>query len=796
MRTLILLSVVLLAGAVDAPINFSLQIRPILSEKCFHCHGPDEAHREAKLRLDIESAAKEIRDGHAAIVPGKPQNSLVWQRIATSDNDDIMPPLKAHRPMSDSEKSLIKQWIQQGAVWGQHWAFEPLTVAASLPSGSAAIDVLVAEQQQARGLSFAPPATPQVLARRLAFDLVGLPPTPVRADDFARAYAQQPDKAVAAYVDELLAAPTFGEHWARMWLDLARYADTRGYEKDNARQMWLYREWVINALNADMPFDQFTIEQLAGDLLPKPTQEQLIATAFHRNTMTNDEGGTDNEEFRTVAVKDRVDTTGQVWLGLTVGCAKCHSHKYDPITQADYYRLYAIFNQTVDADLWDDAPLLSLPTPEQSAVTNELAEKVKAAKKILDDLRKDDSKASRKDDETPEDTPAIAEAKKKLKDIKGQVTKMSGEVKSVLIMRELSADKKRETVIHERGNFLSKGAKVEPAVLPLPGLPSLPMETKANRLETARWLVAVDNPLTPRVTANRIWARLFGVGLVDTEEDFGSLGSLPSHPALLDFLAVTYRDTSRWSLKQLLRTMVLSRTYQQACVFDAQRQLRDPNNRWLSRGARQRLTAEQLRDQALFVSGLLSAKMGGRSVMPQQPDGLWRSTYNESTWKTPANEDQYRRGLYTFWKRTTPYPSMETFDAGSREVCQIRRIHTNTPLQALVTLNDPVYLEAAAHLAQQMCAASADPRQRAEFGLRRVLIRPVSSSEIDVVMSAYNAAFTSFATTPANGSALLAAAHLPTANGQTTNSQTTSELAAWTVAANVLLNLDEMLSRN
>jgi hypothetical protein len=540
-----------------------------------------------------------------------------------------------------------------------------------------------------------------------------------------------------------------------------------------------------------MPFDQFTIEQLAGDLLPNPTQDQLIATAFHRNTMTNDEGGTDNEEFRMVAVKDRVDTTGQVWLGLSVGCAKCHSHKYDPITQADYYRFYAIFNQSADADLWDDAPLLSLPTPEQETVTKELAEKVKVAKKTLDDLRKGDANAARKDDETPEDTPAIAEAKKKLKELNGEMKKRTGEVNSVLIMRELAGDKKRETFIHERGNFLSKGAKVEPATLPLPGLPSLPTGTVPNRLGAARWLVDVNNPLTPRVTANRIWARLFGVGLVDTEEDFGSLGSLPSHPALLDFLAVTYRDTAHWSLKQLLRTMVLSRTYQQSGVFDEQRQLRDPNNRWLSRGARHRLTAEQIRDQALFISGLLSNKMGGRSVMPQQPDGLWRSTYNETTWKTPSNEDQYRRGLYTFWKRTTPYPSMEAFDAGSREVCQIRRIHTNTPLQALVTLNDPVYLEAAAHLAQQMCASSADPRLRAEFGLRRVLIRSVSSSEIDAVVSAYQAAFASFAATPTNGNALLVAARLPPANGQTT-----LELAAWTVAANVLLNLDEMLSRN
>ena len=776
----------------DAPISFSLQIRPLLSEKCFSCHGPDATHREAKLRFDDEASAKGERKGGPAIVPRDPAASQVWRRLITSDSDDVMPPPKSHRTLDAAQKSLIKQWIAESAPWGRHWAFEPLLSAdGEIGRGAHAIDALVAQGHAAHGLAFAPPADARVLARRLALDLIGLPPTPERADAFAAAFAVDADAAVAGYVDELLASPRYGEHWARMWLDLARYADTKGYEKDLARQMWLYRDWVINALNDDMPFDRFTIEQLAGDLLPDPTREQLIATAFQRNTMTNDEGGIDKEEYRVLAVKDRVDTTGQVWLGLSVGCAKCHSHKYDPISHEDYYRLFAIYNQSADANLWDDSPKLALSSPAQDAERATLEAAVAEAKTALDALRAADPHAVRKDAVVPEDSPQIVAAKKAWQAAKDRLNEHQAGIPSVLVMRELPVDKRRTTHVQVRGNFLNPGAVVQPAVLPLPGFPASAPGMRVDRLALARWLVDAGNPLTPRVMANRIWARLFGTGLVETEEDFGALGSLPSHPLLLDQLARIYRDEGAWSLKHLLRTIAISRTYRQAAVFDPHRLEDDPANRWLSRAGRLRLTAEQLRDQTLCVAGLLSGKIGGPSVMPPQPDGLWHSTYNATTWVNASGEDRYRRALYTYWKRTTPYPSMTAFDAGSREVCQVRRIHTDTPLQALVTLNDPVYLEAAAALAGCVLAQPGDEAKRAERGLRLALIRQVRSEEIAAVVAAYQRAEGSFAMAPDDAQALLKAASARTIAGIPP-----AEQAAWTVAMSVIINLDEFVSRN
>ncbi len=779
-----------LLRAGEEPISFSLQIRPLLSEKCFSCHGPDAAHREAKLRFDDEASAKSARKDGPAIVAGDPAASQLWRRITTSDADDVMPPTKTHRALDAAQKALLRRWIAEGAPWGRHWAFEPLLPAPpGLGGGSAAIDGLVAAGLAGHGLAFSPPAEARVLARRLALDLDGLPPTPERADTFAAAWALDADAAVAAYADELLAAPAYGEHWARMWLDLARYADTKGYEKDLGREVWLYRDWVIGALNADMPYDRFTIEQLAGDLLPQPTTAQLTATAFQRNTMTNDEGGTDKEEYRTLAVKDRVDTTGQVWLGLSVGCAKCHSHKYDPITQEDYYRLFAIYNQSADAQ-GDDAPRLSLSTPEQDAARATLQAGLDAARAALEQQRKAEPGAPRKDAPVPEDSPAMAAAKKALQEAKDHLSAHQAGIPAVLVMRELAADRHRTTHVHVRGNFLSPGVVVEGAVPSLPGLPA-GAPGPADRLALARWLVDAGNPLTPRVMANRVWARLFGTGVVESEEDFGALGSMPSDPRLLDQLARSLRDEGGWSLKRLLHTIVLSRTYRQEAHFDAQRQERDPANRWLWRGSRLRLTAEQLRDQALAVGGLLSAKLGGRSVMPPQPDGLWRSTYNGANWVNATGEDRYRRALYTYWKRTTPYPSMTAFDAGSREVCQLRRIHTDTPLQALVTLNDPVYLEAAAALGGRMIARAGDEAARAERGLRLALIRQPRAEEVAAVVAAYRLAHADFTARPAAAAELIAAAHTPAAADASPE-----ERAAWTVAASVIINLDEFVSRN
>ena len=585
----------------------------------------------------------------------------------------------------------------------------------------------------------------------------------------------------------MLSSKHFGEHWARLWLDLARYADTRGYEKDLGRDIWLYRDWVIKALNDDMPFDQFTTEQLAGDLLPNPTQDQIIATAFHRNTMTNDEGGTDNEEFRVAAVKDRVDTTMQVWMGLTIGCAKCHSHKYDPITQVDYYRFYGLFNQSEDADLPTDAPLLSLPTPEQKAAQEKAQQELKALQQKLAEARKKDPKASKGNQVQPDDSPEIAAIKKDLQAAADKAKDITASITSVPIMRDLQGKQRRVTKVMNRGNFLDQTEVVAPGV-PVQFAP-LPKDAPASRLGVARWLTSADNPVTPRVMANRIWARLFGLGLVETEEDFGSQGTLPTHPALLDFLALRYRDGCHWSLKQLLKTIVLSETYQRSSVIAPDNT--DPRNLWLARGPRFRLTAEMVRDQALAVSGLLSEKIGGKSVMPPQPEGLWKSTYSTAKWVTAPGEDRYRRGLYTFWKRTTPYPSMITFDAGSREVCQVRRIHTNTPLQALVTMNDPVYLEAAAALARRMIKDAKDDRAKAARGLRLALIRPAKPAEIEAVIEANRAAKDEF-----QANAGSAEAFLKDANAIVPAGMKADDYAAWSVAASVILNLDELVTRN
>ena len=716
-------------AAAAEPVQFGREVLPILSAKCFACHGPDEEGRQADLRLDLEAEATRARDGGAPIVPGKPDESTILARVTSTDPDVVMPPADSHKPLTPEQVEVLRRWIAAGAAWGRHWSFEPVVKPEppAMPDGRTAaspIDAFVAARLAPHGLAIREAAPPHALIRRLALDLTGLPPTPEEADVFA---ADRSPAAYEALVDKLLASPAFGEHWARMWLDLARYGDTRGYEKDLPRSMWPYRDWVVESLNADMPLDRFTLEQLAGDLLPEPTERQLVATAFHRNTLANDEAGTDDEEFRVAAVKDRIDTTVQAWMGLTMGCAKCHTHKYDPISHHDYYSFYAIFDQTADADRADEEPKLEL--------------------------------------------------------------RFEDEVVRLPVMKELAAAERRTTRIHNRGNFLDPGETVQPAVLSAFG--SLPEDAAPDRIGVARWLVSADNPLTPRVWANRVWARIFGLGIVETEEDFGALGSAPTHPELLDWLAAEYRDGG-WSLKKLAKTIVMSDTYRQRSDVTPALAAADPRNQWLSRGARFRLPAETIRDQALAVSGLLSTKRGGPPVMPPQPAGLWRSTYNTRKWVDAEGEDRHRRGLYTFLKRTTPYPSFVTFDAGSGEICQVRRIRTNTPLQALVTLNDPVYLEAAGGLAGRMTADPADdPAAVVNRGLRLALVRSPHDGEADPLVRLMGDARDRFAADPEAAAALLTAARVTVPEGADRPT-----LAAAVVAASGILNLDELLTRN
>lgn len=652
---------VFLAGSASAAPDFQSDVRPIL-QKCLPCHGPDEHSRQANLRLDSHEGATGRDGGYAGLVPGDSGASRMLARVTAETNP--MPPTGDR--LTAAEIDTLTQWIDAGAQYRRHWAFQrpatpqlPSVTDKSWPQNP--IDHFVLAKLESVGLAASGRADRYTLARRLSLDLTGLPPRLEAVEAFV---ADRSADAYEKFVATLLDSSAYGERWASVWLDLARYADSMGYEKDTLRTIWPYRDWVVRALNDNMPFDEFTVQQLAGDLLPEPTDDQLVATGFHRNTMTNTEGGTDDEEFRDAAVKDRVATTGQVWMGLTVGCAQCHSHKYDPISHGEYYSLYAFFNQTADADKDDDSPKLEV----SEGVT----------------------------------TP---------------------------VLRELAATDQRETFVHKSGNFRNLGERV------MAGVPTafhpLPEGAPANRLGLAQWLTSDENPLTARVTVNRLWARLFGKGIVATEEDFGIQGEPPTHPQLLDWLATEF-VRSGWDVKAMLTTLVTSATYQQTSDVTPDRLEADPDNSLLSRGPRFRLSAEMLRDQALAASGLLSAKMGGPPVMPWQPDGIWQVVYSSKQWETSPGEDRYRRALYTLWRRTSPYPSMTTFDAPSGETCTIRRIRTNTPLQALVTLNDPTLMEAAQHLAgrsSQVGGSSAS--ERLDHIFRSVLSRPPSEREID-----------------------------------------------------------------
>ena len=726
--------------------DFNREIRPILSEHCFACHGPDKKARKADLRLDTQDGSRRDLDGYHAIVPGKPKDSELIFRIETEDKEEVMPPPKHGDRLSAKQIALLKAWITSGAKYQQHWSFvapkkAKLPVVSEPDWAQSPIDRFVLAKLDQNELEPSAPTDRLRLIRRLSLDLTGLPPTPEEADAFVR--DQNPD-AYQKVVARLLASEAYGEHWARMWLDLARYADTKGYERDKPRNIWRYRDWVIEAFNRDMPYDQFTVEQLAGDLLPGAGSDEFLATAFHRNTMTNEEGGTDDEEFRVAAVKDRTDTTMQVWMGLTAGCAKCHTHKYDPISIEEYYRLYAFFNQTQDNDR--EEPFRPVPTREQQQKVAQL--RVEIA-----------------DSQQP-----------KTKQV--ELAKLEASFPKVPVMLDLPDGKQRITRLQKRGNFLDPGVEVSPATIALFG--SFPKDAPANRLGLARWVMQAENPLTARVMVNRIWARIFGIGLVETEENFGSQGFQPSHPELLDWLAVDFREQG-WSIKQLIRSLVLSNTYQQRSNLTPEMIAKDPRNRLLARGPRFRLSAEMVRDQALASSGLLTRRIGGPSVMPPQPAGVWRTVYSGNQWRNATGPDRYRRGLYTYLKRTSPYPAMTTFDSGSGEICLVRRIRTNTPLQALVTLNDPAFLEAAGALAKQMSEHEGGLVQQIARGFRLCLTRVPSARELSRLTALHQSLRADYESDPEAAKQLLASAGLKEGD------------AAMIGVANVLLNLDETL---
>ena len=805
----------------DSSVDFNRDVRPILNENCVTCHGG--VRREAELSLLFrEDALKPAKSGKPAIVPGDPRRSELMHRIQHSDEDERMPLDGA--PLSEHEVTLLKEWIADGAPWEPHWAY----VAPSKPDLPAisdtewpqnGIDYFVLAKIDSAGLAPSPRADCAHLVRRVSLDLIGLPPTPEQADDFCRK-----PQSYERVVDSLLASPRFGERWASLWLDLARYADSNGYETDNPRVIWKYRDWVIRAFNDDMPFDRFSIEQIAGDLLPDPGEDQLIATAFHRNTMTNTEGGTDDEEFRVAAVIDRVHTTFEVWQGTTMACAQCHGHPYDPFRQEEFYKLYAFFNNTADADQFDNEPKMYHFSDEARSEGEQIvAEMHRAEPEITDSLAwiawVDSLEAyaadgarpptfderlvpprilriAKRSDRSPNDVdqlrefftqahqPALQERIRELRTRRGDLEPIS-----TPIMKELPKDKERFTYVFDRGNWMVRGERVEPDV-PL-SLPALPEDAPRNRLGLANWLVSPENPLTARVTVNRFWEQLFGQGIVETLEDFGTQGASRTHPELLDWLALRFMNERRWSVKSLLKDIVMSATYQQSSRVTPELLQHDPGNVLLARGPRFRLSAEQVRDQALAVSGLLSDKMYGPSVYPVQPEGVWNNPYSSLEWQTSEGEDRHRRALYTFWRRTAPHPSLLAFDAMSREVCTSRRIRTNTSLQALVTLNDPTYVEAAIALAESMKAeGGSSVEDQIRRGYRRALMSDPSAETLTSLQDLYVRALAEYQNDSEKRKSLFSNATF--AEREESVAPVDAALA---VVANAIMNLDSFLTK-
>ena len=1051
-------------------LDFNRDIRPILSNRCFRCHGPDEKQRqgggESGLRLDTPEGIASDLGGRVAVVPGEPERSALVARITSHDASEIMPPPDAGPGLDAAEIALLERWVREGAPYDIHWAYRvprrpPLPGLESEQEKAWAkgpLDHFVLERLRREGIVPQAEADRHALVRRVALDVTGLPPG---QDDIDQFVADASADAYERMVDRFLAKDGYGEHWARMWLDAARYADSSGYADDPPRTIWLYRDYVIDAFNRNLPFDRFTIEQLAGDMVPAASSEQLIATAFHRNTLTNNEGGTNDEEFRNVAVVDRVNTTYAVWMGTTMACAQCHSHKYDPITQRDYFQSFAIFNNTEDADRGDESPLHEVWTDEQLQRRAALDEQIAADARTrdtstpeldaareawerrlpsqpawsapdvtaarseagvtmtidpeartvrsaagagkdtfhvdldLDGVRADGTtrlaaiqletfaddalpnrgpgwnngnfiltelratlllpaEASPAAHSVPGASPGAADvlpladaavvagdgssqgretsgdgttsdmaggtdggrvitfaaavadfqqgdyvaanlAAKPIDPAKGwgvgggaggdhRVTLIAAEpvdipegsrlrvslihqsphtqhvigrfrlsvtgdatarewadirrdVRAILqtpepdrtdaqraavaafhrsiapelaevrarldaaraeraaltpattvpILRERGQDRRRVTRLQHRGNYLDLGEEVGPGV---PGALNADGRQVRDRLELAKWLVSEGNPLTARVTVNRHWEQLFGTGLVASTEEFGSQGDPPSHPELLDWLAVEFVE-SGWDLKRLLRTMLTSATYRQSSVVSHDALGSDPDNRLLARGPRFRLPAETIRDQALAVAGLLSPTMHGPPVKPPQPSlGLSAAFGSSTDWVTSPGDDRYRRGIYTMWRRSNPYPSIGAFDAPNREVCTLRRVRTNTPLQALVTLNDPVYIEAAQALGRTMRKAADTDDGRIEYGLKAALCRPIRPDEIEVLKKLYVETEAIFASQP---EAAMTMATEPL--GPLPEGLEPTDMAAWTVVANAILNLDEFLMR-
>lgn len=831
-----------------AKVDFDRDVRPILSDNCFKCHGFDENERKSGLRLDVRaSAVKPAKSGEIAIVPGKIDDSELARRITTSDEDDHMPPPKSGKKLSAGQIATLKQWIAEGAPYEAHWSFVapkrpelPTVKESNWPRDE--IDYFVAARLDKEGLKPAPEASKETLIRRLYLDLTGLPPSLAEIDAFL---ADDSPDAYEQVVDRLLMSPRYGERMAVDWLDAARFADTHGYHLDSGRDLTPWRDWVIRAFNDNLPFDRFTIDQLAGDILAErkgiDAEDAIalkIASGFNRNNMINYEGGAIPEEYEHAYLIDRVSTTSTVWLGLTFACAQCHDHKFDPITQKEFYEFYAFFSNVpesgLDGNKGNAKPFLQLSTPEESRQMERLDGVISTAKATLkaeedqlaplqaawekkwrveppvnpDEKQKpiiellakpadslNDEQRNRltdfyRDQFAPK---SYHVARSFLDELQKARSTLDSSIQTTMVMGEL--DQPRETHVHVRGLYDQLGEQVYPGVPA--SLPPIKSDGPTNRLALAQWLVSPDQPLTARVTVNRFWQQYFGVGLVKTAEDFGSQGEFPSHPELLDWLATEFMQ-SGWDVKALQKKIVMSATYRQSSHVTQEMFERDPENRLLARGPRFRLQAEFIRDQALSLAGLLDERIGGASVSPYQPPGLWgelsqrtdSANFSAQFFVQSKGRDLYRRSMYTFWKRTSPPPQLSTLDAPNRETCTVRRPRTNTPLQALVLLNDPTYIEASRHLAEHLLAVAKTDDDRFRLAFRMATGRHINDREMAALRGVFENQLARYRQNKQAAIALLR-------NGDSPfdDQIDPSELAAWTMVASTLLNLDETITK-
>lgn len=735
-------------------ISYNFQVRPILSDKCYACHGPDANKREAGLRLDIqEEAYKALKEnpGAHAIVPGKPNLSEVFLRISSTDTSIRMPPASGNLPaLTPEEIAIIKTWIAEGAKYEPHWAFSPPKKAILPDVQNTAwprneIDHFVLRSMEAHDLEPNAEADKERLLRRIALDITGLPPTPGLIDSFLS--SKDPD-IYEKTIDALLQTPAYGERMAIPWLDAARFADSHGYQDDNYRSQWPWRDWVIHAFNENLPYDQFLTWQLAGDLMPNATKEQILATGFNRNHKITEEGGVIDEEYRVEYVVDRTNTLGTAILGMTIECAKCHDHKYDPISQKDFYQLSAFFNSIKEVGL-------------ESTVGGH---------------------------ETFAKNPRMDISQEDLKGVLNFITSSDTAGLQVSVMKD--ADTVRKTYILTRGVYDQHAEEVQP------GTPTAIMtfsnDLPKNRLGLSKWLFDARNPLTARVFVNRIWQEFFGRGIVKTANDFGMQGDLPTHPQLLDWLAVDFRENG-WNIKRLVKQICMSATYRQSSAISPEKLKADPGNIYLSRAPRIRMNAEMVRDMVLSSSGLLKPIIGGPSVKPYQPPGLWELATSGrgllATYKQDHGDKLYRRGMYTFIKRTVPPPSMMIFDASNRDQCEVKRSRTNTPLQALVMMNDPTVLEASVALADLIIQKRQSPEAAVNETFMRIINRHPDTQEQTVLLDYLNNQKTIFTSNPAIVEKVIRVGEYQLV------STPSPELAALARMIQVIYNMDEAITK-